>query len=322
VSTMNLKIFKGFERFEDHYPAEAVRYVLDNKEEAIPELLEILDHTLNDVENLSEDENYLVHFPAIYLLAYFQEKKAYESIIKIASLPDEQLFDLLGDTVTEDFKNILASVCDGNIEPIKRIIENSALDKYVRTEALESLLILLNHGVVSREQLVFYFKELFNGKLEVDDWGLLDTLPRCCSLIHPEGLSDEVEKTVADGKVMEIFADLVFMNHQLERPVIEVLNELKGNKEFSFISEEDVLSLESWVGGISSEADDADEYPFDEDDENEMEGEQLMRSFLNEYKGNEISLNVPFKRESFVGRNDPCPCGSGKKYKKCCLENV
>ena len=20
-----------------------------------------------------------------------------------------------------------------------------------------------------------------------------------------------------------------------------------------------------------------------------------------------------------AGRNDPCPCGSGKKYKKCCL---
>ncbi|MBR2386384.1 SEC-C domain-containing protein [bacterium] len=20
-----------------------------------------------------------------------------------------------------------------------------------------------------------------------------------------------------------------------------------------------------------------------------------------------------------VGRNDPCPCGSGKKYKNCCL---
>ncbi|MGB5441507.1 MAG: SEC-C metal-binding domain-containing protein, partial [Gammaproteobacteria bacterium] len=23
--------------------------------------------------------------------------------------------------------------------------------------------------------------------------------------------------------------------------------------------------------------------------------------------------------EPRVGRNDPCPCGSGKKYKKCCL---
>jgi len=21
-----------------------------------------------------------------------------------------------------------------------------------------------------------------------------------------------------------------------------------------------------------------------------------------------------------VGRNDPCPCGSGKKYKKCCIQ--
>jgi preprotein translocase subunit SecA len=28
---------------------------------------------------------------------------------------------------------------------------------------------------------------------------------------------------------------------------------------------------------------------------------------------------TPYKRESpKVGRNDPCPCGSGKKYKKCC----
>jgi len=24
---------------------------------------------------------------------------------------------------------------------------------------------------------------------------------------------------------------------------------------------------------------------------------------------------------SNIGRNDPCPCGSGKKYKRCCLVN-
>lgn len=23
-----------------------------------------------------------------------------------------------------------------------------------------------------------------------------------------------------------------------------------------------------------------------------------------------------------IGRNDPCPCGSGKKYKKCCLNKA
>jgi uncharacterized protein YecA (UPF0149 family) len=28
----------------------------------------------------------------------------------------------------------------------------------------------------------------------------------------------------------------------------------------------------------------------------------------------------PVRRvEAKVGRNDPCPCGSGKKYKKCCM---
>ncbi len=30
----------------------------------------------------------------------------------------------------------------------------------------------------------------------------------------------------------------------------------------------------------------------------------------------------PVKKEPTVGRNDPCPCGSGKKYKKCCGRNL
>ena len=29
-----------------------------------------------------------------------------------------------------------------------------------------------------------------------------------------------------------------------------------------------------------------------------------------------------FVREAKVGRNDPCPCGSGKKYKACCGKNA
>ncbi len=34
----------------------------------------------------------------------------------------------------------------------------------------------------------------------------------------------------------------------------------------------------------------------------------------------EILLNPPKRRiaEKKVGRNEPCPCGSDKKYKKCC----
>ena len=34
-----------------------------------------------------------------------------------------------------------------------------------------------------------------------------------------------------------------------------------------------------------------------------------------------MSQPVSYKSEPKVGRNDPCPCGSGKKYKKCCGAN-
>jgi preprotein translocase subunit SecA len=35
--------------------------------------------------------------------------------------------------------------------------------------------------------------------------------------------------------------------------------------------------------------------------------------------GDEVEKKQPVRRsETKVGRNDPCPCGSGKKYKKCC----
>ena len=34
-------------------------------------------------------------------------------------------------------------------------------------------------------------------------------------------------------------------------------------------------------------------------------------------------LPMPYRRsEAKVGRNSPCPCGSGVKYKKCCLAPV
>lgn len=30
--------------------------------------------------------------------------------------------------------------------------------------------------------------------------------------------------------------------------------------------------------------------------------------------------HTPYVRVEKIGRNDPCPCQSGKKYKKCCLK--
>ena len=33
--------------------------------------------------------------------------------------------------------------------------------------------------------------------------------------------------------------------------------------------------------------------------------------------GEEVDFKIPKAKE--IGRNDKCPCGSGKKYKVCCL---
>ena len=41
--------------------------------------------------------------------------------------------------------------------------------------------------------------------------------------------------------------------------------------------------------------------------------EEKREEIKKEYKESKIVRN-----ENKIGRNDPCPCGSGKKYKKCC----
>ena len=50
------------------------------------------------------------------------------------------------------------------------------------------------------------------------------------------------------------------------------------------------------------------------------EREQIIKGTPNEDKS-KVKKQTP-KRVKKVGRNDPCPCGSGKKYKQCCGKNA
>jgi peptide deformylase len=47
-----------------------------------------------------------------------------------------------------------------------------------------------------------------------------------------------------------------------------------------------------------------------------FEGELIIDS-----KADQTLKQQPIKKDKKIGRNEPCPCGSGKKYKKCCLNN-
>ncbi|WP_125153371.1 preprotein translocase subunit SecA [Clostridium rectalis] len=48
------------------------------------------------------------------------------------------------------------------------------------------------------------------------------------------------------------------------------------------------------------------------------ERERVAKETSTNYDGSDGTKKQPVRKENKVGRNDPCPCGSGKKYKNCC----
>ena len=54
---------------------------------------------------------------------------------------------------------------------------------------------------------------------------------------------------------------------------------------------------------------------------NVVEAPQERKNVV-ENKNAEEGPKKPVRKEKQVGRNDPCPCGSGKKYKKCCGRDI
>ena len=54
--------------------------------------------------------------------------------------------------------------------------------------------------------------------------------------------------------------------------------------------------------------------------EQEVKREQVAKPTMASHGGEggkKVVRKAPVRVQK-VGRNDPCPCGSGKKYKKCC----
>ena len=52
-----------------------------------------------------------------------------------------------------------------------------------------------------------------------------------------------------------------------------------------------------------------------------IERKQVAKPLVEGFAGGKMPTRAPSKKAAKVGRNDPCPCGSGKKYKKCCGRN-
>jgi len=211
-----------------------------------------------------------------------------------------EALDATGDIVTEDLNRILASVCQGDLSLIKQLIEDSKQNEFVRSAALKSLVVLYNGDQLTREELITYFQTLINDKLEQEEdpsfWG---ALANCCYDIYPEELYDALVDCFERDIVDVYMIDKEDIDRSMRMGKEQILAKLKANRHSQFI--DDVVTEMEWWACFRPEP-------------------SSTRSKTISSVGFDYHRPANSKpREAKIGRNDPCPCGSGKKYKKCCL---
>jgi hypothetical protein len=286
---MNIEdIKKQLETYERKFPEAALRAAVAQREAMTPILLECLQATADDPRRVADSDGAMLHMYAMYLVAQFREQAAYPMLVKLFSTPGEVCFDLAGDLVTEDLDRILAAVCGDDVDPIKGMIENREVNEYVRSACLRTLVKLVARGDLEREHVVEYFRSLFNGKLEREAdllWGSL--VSACCDL-YPEELLPEIERAFDEALVDTLFAGRDTVERVMSEGREQALRRGIGKGPI-----EDTVSEMRWWACFR--------------DDNRTAANHA-RTIA---KGGRV-------KGTKVGRNDPCPCGSGVKFKKCC----
>ena len=300
------EIIGRFERATGRFERAAVEAAVARKDEIVPELLRVLEEIadLDRARQLDAEGDYMAHIYAMFLLAQFREHRAYPLVVRIALLPGDLLDSLFSDFITENLGNVLASVCDGHVEEIQAIIENPDADEWVRGAALGSLVTLVAAGLKSREETVAYFASLFHGKLtDRNDVVWSDLAGYSTDLYAPE-LLGEMERAFEEGLIDPISIGLDDVRGDLAKGEEWALARLADNPHRKLI-DDTVKKMEWWACF----------------EENQVRLERPRTPVLEAATPWREESPSGFKRSApKIGRNDPCPCGSGKKYKKCCAK--
>jgi hypothetical protein len=271
-------VLRGLERHRGFFPRGPLREAMARRAEITPALLQILREAAGNVQRLVEQDDYMAHIYAMYLLSYFREEAAYPLLVDFFSIPGEVTLDVTGDLVTEDLNRMLASVCAGDLAPMQRLAENEEANEYVRDAALGGMVTLVACGLVPREEMVAYFQDLFR-KLPRENHPVWDFLVSAASHLYPEELMAEIDQAYQDNLLGEDYIDQDLVHEFLARGKETVLAQTKADHHHTLMGDP-IGEMGSWAAFKS---------PKDE------EGRAVK-----------------------VGRNDPCPCGSGKKFKYCC----
>ncbi|MFQ6127387.1 MAG: DUF1186 domain-containing protein [Thermoplasmata archaeon] len=268
------------------FPYEAVQEAIKQKEVIIPELLRILENAERNIDYIKERPDYFAHIYSMFLLAQFREKRAYPLIVDLFSHPGDTSDSIAGEFVCEDLPRVLASVCQGDTTLIEQLIESRDADGYVRDAGLRALLTLVVNGEKTRDEIIAYYKSLFTGKLERTYSFVWTGLVACSSDLCAREVFEDMKKAHEEGLVDPFFINLEDVNEHLSMEWEENLIRLEDDEHYQFI-DDTIRCMEWWAC---------------------FKPEKKVRSRTTPKKS---------KRKK-IGRNEPCPCGSGKKYKKCC----
>jgi hypothetical protein len=293
------QILAELSEVRDTQPLEALQSADAHREGLVGPLLLAIERGLANPSDLPEGEGMLFSY-ATYLLAKWRETRAYPLIIRWLSLPGEEAFDLGGDTVTDAGKVLLASVCDGNLHPIKQLALNREANEYCRGQALEALAILAIGGEVPRDAIEDHFLWLAHEGLEREFSQVWNNLCSSCLDIEALRVFPELRRAYEEGLTETGFISPKELDGVEAGPRGEWIEQQRERHP----PIADVAEATAWWACFKREP--------------RMSAAQLTEYARSLPEPEPVEPAPPYIAPPKVGRNEPCPCGSGKKFKKCC----
>ncbi|NNG05109.1 MAG: DUF1186 domain-containing protein [Inquilinus sp.] len=289
------------------FPEAAVLASLEARPETVPAFLSILDRA-GEPGKLDDRKEQAV-FLIVHVLAELGEKRAYRPLLRLLGGDGERLEILLGDAITETLPQILIGLSDGDPAPLVALIENDDANEFVRDAAYSAWIYFVLDGAIDRDAAHTFLQTFETGPTRPEAGNFVwNGWAVAIALLGFDDLMPRVRQACDDDRIDLVFGDFddykdVFERARTKPPDQRMVDE--GLYPF----DDTIGRLRSWSGFQPAET--ADE-PEDFDDFYDLD--RLADLDLD---GGALEPVVnPFRH---VGRNDPCPCGSGKKFKKYCL---
>jgi len=276
----------------------ACREILRRKNDFVPQLIDILDEAVNDPDPFMFDEADH-HIPAAFLLAQMREPQAYPRLVSLICYDQDDVDMLWGDLLTDNYVEILRDTYNGDSSLLPKLIENRSVGPFARAMAVKAWGMHYFDGHISREEITGYFRhlihEVYAGEPSDDDEIVLSYIANCIREQQLEELIDDVKAIYERGGIDEIICE------GCEEYEAQFNNPLFMASDLHIDNAIQILENWDWFKEDKSSEKPAKPDSYDDDYDDDDDGDDGQPPELTK-----------------IGRNEPCPCGSGKKYKNCC----